>query len=120
MCRLRHADAEIGGIEMRIGLQGGRRAVEDEGAAAHDIGAIGQTEGALRALLYEQDGDALRTDVAEERVDLVDNRRREAERRLVEHQELRARQEGAGDGKLLLLAAGELARRLPAALPENR
>ena len=108
----RHADAEIGGVELRIRLQRRRRTVQDDGAAAHDIGAVGESEGALGVLLDEEDGDALGADAAEQGVDLVDDRRREPERGLVEHEELRPGKEGAGDGELLLLAAGKLPGRL--------
>ena len=52
--------------------------------------------------------------------DVVDHLRREAERRLVEQQQLRRRHQGPGDRQLLLLAAGQGAGRLAAPLGEDR
>ncbi len=52
--------------------------------------------------------------------DLLDDLRREAERRLVEQQELGRGHQRAADGEHLLLAAGEVAGRRPAALGEHR
>ena len=54
---------------------------------------------------------APRVELLEDLEDAVDHQRREAERRLVEQEQLGARHERARDRELLLLAAGELARR---------
>src|SRR5262249_47749178 len=105
---------------MRIRLQLGRRAMEDDGATADDVGAVRDGEGALGVLLDEEDGDPALADVAEKSVDLVDDRRRQAKRGLVEHDKSRARQQRAGDGELLLLAARKLAGGLPAAGAKDR
>ena len=77
-------------------------------------------EYALRVLLDQQDGHALRADRSEQRIDLIDHHRGEAERRLVEHEKPRPRQQRPGDGELLLLAAGKLPGRLTPPLREDR
>ena len=58
-----------------------------------------------RVLLHEQDRRALGVDVGDDLEDLLDEDRREAERRLVEEEQLRAGHERATDGEHLLLAA---------------
>ena len=50
---------------------------------------------------------------------LVDDERRQPERRLVEQQELRAREQRAGDRELLLLPARELRARLAEVASED-
>ena len=65
----------------------------------------------LRALLDEQHGESPLADRRERVEDDVGDRRREAERRLVEEEHVGSRDERAGDRELLLLAAG--APRLP-------
>src|SRR5262249_58280879 len=83
-------------------------AAESKLAAAHHIDAAGNVEHALRVLLDQKDGHALRADRREEPVDLIDHQRSKAERRLVEHEKPRSRQQRPGNGELLLLAAGKL------------
>ena len=75
---------------------------------------------ALRALLDEQDRDAAVADRREGGEDRVDHRRREPERGLVEQEHVRLGDERAPDRELLLLAAGEGARRPAAELGEDR
>ena len=61
-------------------------------------------------LLDEQDGDlALGAQIGDGAADILDDRGLDALGRLVEHEEPRPRDEGAADGELLLLAAGEVA-----------
>ena len=66
---------------------------------------MGDAERALDVLLDEEDRDALAVDARHDRGDLIDDARRQAEERLVDHQQPRARHETAGDGHHLLLAA---------------
>ena len=62
-----------------------------------------------------------RSRICRERLeDDVDDLRREAERRLVEEEEVRPRDERARDRELLLLAAGERAGRRAAELGDDR
>ena len=51
---------------------------------------------------------------------LGDQHRRQPERRLVEHQELRARHQAARDGQHLVLPAGEIGDDLVQALEQHR
>src|SRR5207248_4893396 len=74
----------------------------------------------LRALLDEQDRDAVGADLRERLEDALDDGRREAERRLVEQQHLRLRNQGARDRELLLLSAGERSGAAPPELPQDR
>jgi hypothetical protein len=71
-------------------------------------------------LLDHQQRHALAPYLPKQFVNLVDDRRRKAERRLVEHQQARPGQHRPGDRQHLLLASGKLARRLVAPLAENR
>ena len=63
-----------------------------------------------------KDGDAVRPQRTDQVEDRLDDLRREAERGLVEQQELRLGHERAGDGEHLLLAARQRAGELLAAL----
>ena len=73
-----------------------------------------------RVLLDQQDGHAAAAvDVGDDREDLLDDQRRQAERGLVEQQQPRPAHQGAGDGKHLLLAAGQGTAALAAALGED-
>src|SRR5258708_4641619 len=106
----RSLDAEVRALDV------GRAEQLLAGAGLHDrpglehIAAVGDLERLRRVLLDQEDGDALRVDLAHDLEDRLDEDRREAERRLVEHQELRLRHERAADREHLLLAAGERAR----------
>ena len=80
--------------------------VVDELAVCEHVGPVGEGDRALRALLDEEDGDAPLADLLDLE-DRVDELGREAERRLVEQQHVRPRDQGARDCELLLLAAGE-------------
>ena len=59
-------------------------------------------------------------EVADDPVELLDGGRGEAERRLVEHQQARPRDERAGEREHLLLAAGERPGLLAAAVLDPR
>ena len=54
-------------------------------AAAHDVRAVGGLDRAFRVLLDQEDGPALGVKLLEDLEDPVDHQRREAQRRLVEH-----------------------------------
>ena len=73
----------------------------------------------LDVLLHEEDRHATPIDLAQDVEDGLDEARREAERRLVEDQERRARHERAPDRHHLLLAAREGAGDLPPAFSQN-
>ena len=90
---------------------------EPDLAVRHQVGAVGERDGALRALLDQQHRDAALADLRERREDDVDDLRREAERRLVEQQDIGPGDERARDRELLLLAAGERTCPAPARTP---
>jgi hypothetical protein len=69
--------------------------------------AVCECNRALCALLDKQDCEATLADVGKRFEDQVDHTWREAERRLVEEQHLRIRNQRPRDRKLLLLPAGE-------------
>ena len=71
-------------------------------------------------MFHEQNRNALRVDLPDDLENPRDDLRREAERRLVEHQQLRFAHQRAADGKHLLLAAGERSAELLAALHQQR
>jgi hypothetical protein len=82
--------------------------------AAHNDPAVLEHERVLReverhgdALLDEQDGEALGVRRADGVQHFLHDRRREAERGLVEHDERGIAHQAAADGEHLLLAAGE-------------
>src|SRR5579883_1426010 len=72
-----------------------------------------------RILLDQQDAGAVAVEAREDLVDLVDDQRRQAERGLVEEQELWRGEQGARDGELLLLATRQLPRRAAQPLAED-
>ena len=77
----------IGGDDLlRVAGVGGR--VWSELAVCDHVGAVGDRDGALGALLDEEHRDAALADLGQRLEDLVDHRRREAERRLVEEQDV--------------------------------
>ena len=75
------------------------------------VRAVGEADGELRPLLDEQDRDAALADLRERGEDVVDHRGRESERGLVEKEQVGLGDERPRDRELLLLAAGEDARR---------
>ena len=93
---------------------------EPDLAVRHQVGAVGERDGALGALLDQQHRDAALADLGERREDDVDDLRREAERRLVEQQDIGPGDERARDRELLLLAAGERTRPAPRELLDDR
>ena len=84
------------------------------------IRPVGECDGALRALLDEQDRDAAVADFGERAENRVDERRREAERRLIEEEHVGSGHECAADRQLLLLAAGECSGLTVAEFGEHR
>ena len=98
---------------------GGRHRQADL-AVRHQVGAVGECDGALCTLLDEQHRDAALADLRERREDDVDDLRREAERRLVEQQDVGPGDERPRDRELLLLAAGERTCPAPCELLDDR
>src|SRR5271170_1872346 len=81
----------------------------DNSAMLHHEVAVGERRREAKVLLDEQDGETLVLEFSDGAADLLDDDRRKALGRLVEHEELRAGAQDARDRQHLLLAAGELA-----------
>ena len=89
------------------GLAGAR---QHDLAAVHDREIVGQLVGELEILLDQQDRHvATLAQEGDGAADVLDDGRLDAFGRLVEHQQLGSHGERAADGKLLLLAAREIA-----------
>src|SRR6266542_714659 len=113
------AEVELLHVLVRAELVG--LAVEDDPAVLHDVAVVRDPEREVRVLLDEQEARLLLAVHALDDVeDFAHEQRREAERRLVEEDELRARHERAADREHLLLAAGEVAGEPLAALSQAR
>src|SRR6266567_9040280 len=93
--------------DARVG-ENRRRGVGDAGAAKlqHDA-VVGDFQRALGVLLDHQHRDAAGTHLGQRREQFIDHQRREPDRGLVDHHQLRLEQQRARDLKDLLLAAGE-------------
>ena len=82
----------------------------DDAAALDDHQAVARIKDEAQDLLGDDDGElAQLADLAEHLGDVLDDGRLDAFGRLIEDENLRLRQQSAGDGELLLLAAGEVA-----------
>ena len=90
----------------------------DDLALAHDGDVVGHGEGGAQVLLDQQDREALVAEVGQQAGHPGDHRGGEAVGGLVEQQQARVEQQGAGDGQHLLLPAGELVGAVAAALGE--
>src|SRR6185312_17245853 len=94
---------EIRGADMLVREQLGAGAGQGDVAGLHHIAAMRETERVMRVLLDQENGDLL---LAVYRADDIENllhdQRREAERRLVEQQELRPAHQCSGDRQHLL------------------
>jgi hypothetical protein len=89
-------------------------------AGLHHVAVGGDRQRHVGVLLDEQDRGALLVDLDDHVPDLLHDQRREAERGLVEQQVARLGHQRAPEGEHLLLAAGEVAGELLAALGEAR
>src|SRR5262249_25433776 len=104
------AALEIGGAHLGVAQQLGASAGERDLAVDHHVAAMGELEGMVGVLLDQEDGHLLLlVDVADDLEDLLDDQRREAERRLVEQQQPRPAHQRPRDRQHLLLAARQRA-----------
>ena len=100
---------EVGGDHpVGVGRVGGGQGQAQLAVREH-VRPVGERDRALRALLDEEDREPAVADRAERREHEIDDRRRQAERGLVEEQDARPRDERARDRELLLLPARERA-----------
>src|SRR4051812_14601917 len=79
-----HRPQDVGAFEQ---LRGG--AVEANFALLHEHSPLGQREGHVHRLLDQHDGDTTAVDVTNDVEQTLDDQRGEAERELVDHQQLR-------------------------------
>ena len=100
---------EVAALEQLAGV-----ALEPHRALLEEHGAAAQLGGEVERLLDEHARDAGGVDVADDVEQLADDRRRQAERELVDAEQPRVDEQRLGDRELLLLAAGQRCRpRLP-------
>src|SRR5580704_178501 len=83
-----------------------------------DIMAVGEGRGEAEILLDQEDREALMFQLADQPANLLDDDRRQALGRLVEHQQRRAGAQHSADRQHLLLAPGKLGALASAALPQ--
>ena len=94
---------------------------KSDGADPHDVGAIGDLKGLVDVLLDDQHVDAeIVADPAQHLEEFAQQDRCQPQRRLVEQHEFRFRHQTARDRQLALLAAGQGAGELLAALGQDR
>ena len=112
--------AEVGLAHGRIGGKVAGFAVADDAAGLDQIAAVGDGEALAGILLDEQHADAGLAHLGERLEKFVGEHRRQAERRLVEEQDLGRRHHRPADRHHLLLAAAHRPRLLAEALLESR
>src|SRR5690606_20059624 len=96
------------------------RTGQGDAAVLQHIGVARQLQRHRYVLLDQHTGHAFAIEIAHRRQHLLHDRRREAERRLVEHDQFRLAHQAAADGDHLLLAARQGAGGLSAALGQTR
>src|SRR5262245_31141114 len=101
--------AEIDAADVIVGGQVARGAGQRDAARLHHVAAVGHREREVRVLLDHGHGRALAADVRDDREDGLHDRRRQAERGLVEEDQAWPRHERSRDRQHLLLAARERA-----------
>src|SRR6266568_3091687 len=94
-------------LSHRIVTQVGGGSARHDGALAHDGVGVGEAPCEFEILLDEEHGDAALLDALDRSFDLLDHVRLYPFRGLVHQEQLGPREEHAGDGQLLLLAARE-------------
>src|SRR5262249_34416540 len=113
------APAQIGRPHLATLEEGLSGAAQGDGTRLEHVGAIGALQGLARVLLDEQNRAPLSLEVRDDAKNLPDQQRREAEGRLVEHQELRACHQSPANGEHLLLAAAQRGAELSPAIAQD-
>ena len=111
--------AEIGAHQRRVPGNFARAARMLDRTGLQHIGPIGDRQRERRHLVDEQDRRPLPAQLRQEIIEDFQKFRRQAERRLVEHENFRASHKTAGNGEHLLLTAGNEAGALVAARLER-
>src|SRR5215218_2715377 len=110
---------EIGLLESRIARELDSRTRHFHGSAVDQVGTVGKGEGVTGHLVHDKERHAFLSELGKGGEQLLDHERREAERRLVEHQQARLSEKAACQCEHLLLAAGEKAGALAEPLPQS-
>lgn len=97
--------AEVGAADVVCRAEFVAGALEDDAAGFHYVGAMGDFEGVVGVLGGEENCDAFGGDLLNQAENLIEEDEREAQRRLVQEQQLRFGHEAAADCAHLLLAA---------------
>ena len=90
-----------------------------DAADRHDVGAVGELERERRLLLDQQDGETFAVELAERFQNSVDDLRREAERGLVQQQQLRLRTSARGRPRASAARRRRASRRSASAAPSG-
>src|SRR5436190_7508669 len=118
MCR---SCSQVVAFNELVLLELAHAALEHDLAVHDDVAAVGDADRLVEVLLGHQHGQAVALLQLLDLGDGVRNEdRREADRRLVDQEELRRRHERAGEGQHLLLPPGHRAGKLAAPLGEHR
>src|SRR6266851_2526752 len=117
--RLARRTPEVGGLDLVALEQRLARAAQHDGAGFEHVPAVGALQRLAGVLLHEQDRALLALELRDDPKDLAHEQGRQPERRLVEHQELRAGHQRPADGQHLLLAPAERRPELLAALAQD-
>ena len=114
------SQAQIGAAQLVAGQQLGGRAGKSQRAVLQHVGAVGDLERLADVLLDEQHRQAVVAQAPDQREHLLDEDRRQAERRFVEDEQARLGHQAAADRQHLLLAAAHRAGPLALALGKAR
>src|SRR6516165_362997 len=112
--------AQIGRFDRRVAGERRGAVVAYDFARLQHITAIGNGQGQQRHLVDQQDGHAFIAQLGENIEQLVDHRRRQPERWLVEHENARTRDQAARKRQHLLLAAGKKTGAIPEPVAQSR
>lgn len=111
---------EISLLDRLVGEKLRSGALHREPSGLEDIRLVGGLERHVRVLLVEEHGYSAAVYLADYPEYALNDERRESERRLVHHDQLRLRHKRAPDREHLLLAARERSGKLPLALLKSR
>src|SRR6266511_3626268 len=112
------SDPEICGPDLGVRRELAARSLEPDVPGLDHRPALRDLERLVQVLLDEENGDARAVELRDRAHHLLDEERRQAEARLVEHEQRGLPHDRPPDGAHLLLAAGEAACELPAPLRE--
>src|SRR6267154_2089385 len=110
------SDSQIRLAHMIVAGEVAAWSFEGDASDLHHVSVLRDLQGVVHIFAHQKNGDSLFRNVGDEAEDFIHEFGREAEGRLVEHQQYRFRHQAASDGAHLLFAAGERAGHLVAAL----